>query len=105
MSFLLILLLLWMPPPTPMDLTKRKKEQRTVLKFLSKTGAMPIEYWCQMQAVFGQETMSKNWVRVWFKHFKEEQRNTVADDPRPGRKCTARTCPNVDAVQRCLHPD
>ncbi len=49
--------------------------------------------------------MSKNRVRVWFKQFKEENRNSVSDDPRPGRKRTARTRPNVDAVHRCLHPD
>ncbi len=91
--------------PTPTDLTKRKVEQRTVLKFLCKTGATPIGCWRQMKQVFGDQCMSQTRVRIWFKRFKLEGRDSTQDDQRPGRKKTTGSRTNVDRVRHALAPD
>ncbi len=63
-------------------------EQRTVLKFLCKSGKTPIECWRQMREVFGDRTMSKGRVRVWHKQFSQGEER-VKDRPKSGRPKSA----------------
>ncbi len=90
--------------PTPTALTERKVEQRSVLKFLTKTGAMPIDCWHQMKQVFGQSCMSQTRVCVWHKCFKQG-RESPKDNQHSGRKPTTSSRGNVEHVRRCLEDD
>ncbi len=97
-------LLFFLPANTPTALTERKVEQRSVLKFLCKTGATPIQCWRQMSAVFGADCMSKNRVRVWFKRF-QQGRESPKDNKHPRRKKTTGSDTNVTRVNRALTAD
>ncbi len=48
---------------------EERVEQRSVLKFLVKTGLSPIQCWEQLHRVHGQNCLSKNRVCVWHRHF------------------------------------
>lgn len=58
-------------------------EQRSVLKFLCKSGDPPITCWRKLVNVFGADTMSKGRVRVWHRRFREGEEN-IKDKPKPG---------------------
>ncbi len=45
------------------------EEQRTVIKFLQKSGATPMQCWRQLHPVFGAETVTPKTVRVWMNKF------------------------------------
>ncbi len=79
-------------------------EQRVTLKFLVKSGKSPIESWRDLQAVWGERTMSKTQVRMWHKRFKEGSDNT-ADAPRPGRPRTQRTDENIETIRGLIDHD
>ncbi len=49
--------------------------------------------------------MSKTRVRVWFKQFCEEQRQSVMDNKHPGRRRTSRSADNIQAVAQALLGD
>ncbi len=51
-------------------------EQRSVIKFMQKSGAMPTQTWRRLQTVFGGETFSKTAVRKWHKQFSEGHAST-----------------------------
>ncbi len=90
-----------MPPKVSMD---AKVEQRTVLRFLSRAGNTPIECWREMRTVFGADTMSKSWIRVWHKRF-SEGRTSFKDDKHTGRLRSSRTKDKIKRVERCLQKD
>ncbi len=73
-------------------------EQRSVLKFLSKSGHMPIECWRRLRDVFAEETMSKGQVRVWHKRFREGDEN-IKDKAKTGRPRSACTEMNCEAAR------
>lgn len=103
MNWFSAFLLLCLPTPTP--LTEHKVEQRSVLKFLSKTeGATPISCWRQMKQVFGDICMSQTRVQVWFKRFKDG-RVSPKDDHHPGRNKTTGSQANVNRVHCALAHD
>ncbi len=77
-------------------------EQRAVLKFLVKSGNMPISCWCKLKEVFGQNTMSKGRVRVWHKQFTAGD-DRIKDKPKSGCPRSARSEENVRAVQAFLN--
>ncbi len=79
---LFFLLLVWMAF-TPLA---RRLEQRSTIKVLQKAGHTPIQIWCGLNAVFGNECLSKTQVRQWFNRFKEgDLTTTTADRKHPGR--------------------
>ena len=77
---------------------ENRLEQRSVLKFLCKSGDMPINCWCKLSEVFGADTLSKGRVRVWHRRFREGDDN-IKDKPKPGRPCSARSRTNCKTVQ------
>lgn len=69
-----------------MDL--QKIEHRSVMKFLTKENKSPKEIFERMQVVYGDQGPSYNQVKYWCKQFKWG-RESVEDDPRPGRPSDA----------------
>ena len=51
-----------------------------------------------LTVAFGDSTMSRTQVQLWFNPFKEG-REDVNDDPRPSRPSTSTTDENIEAVK------
>ena len=79
-------------------------KQRAVIQFLVKSGEKPAEILKKLQAVYGDECMSRTRVFEWAKRFKEG-RETVADDPYGGSTCTTRTDENIDRLRTLIMAD
>ena len=54
-----------------------------------------------LTVVFGQSTMSRIQVQLWYNRFKEG-REDVNDDARPGRLRTSTTEENIEAVKKMI---
>ncbi len=72
-------------------------EQRTVLKFLVKSGLTPTQCWQRIQEVHGNDSISKSTVALWHQHFTAGEVSTT-DKKRSGRPRTACTPTQIDAV-------
>ncbi len=83
---------------------EKREEQRSVIKFMQKSGGMPTQIWRHLQTVFGGETFSKTAVRKWHKTF-AEGRESVKDVKRMGRPRTARTPDNIQRVQEAVETE
>ncbi len=70
------------------------EEQRTVIKFLHKSGATPMECYRQMHAVYGGATVTPKTVRVWMNKFNSGE-TQVKDKARSGRPRSASTPGNI----------
>lgn len=81
-----------------------RTEQRVTLKFLAKSGKSPIQCWHAMEAVYGQETMSKTQVCVWWKRFKGGD-GSVKNKPKSGQPRSARTAANIQKIQDLVRDD
>ncbi len=81
-----------------------KVEQRTVLRFLTKSGKTPIECWRHMETVFGDQTMSKTRIRVWHKCFLAG-RTSFKDDKHTGRPKKTRCAENIQKIRDVLNQD
>ncbi len=73
-------------------------EQRSVLKFLCKSGHTPIKCWHRLNDVFGADTMSKGHVCVWHKRFREGDDN-IKDKPKTGKPRSAQTDRNCQSAR------
>ena len=81
-------------------------EQRSVIKFLVKQGATPIQCWRQLQAVYGNRSLGKTQTRAWHKMFKQGDLDTaVKDKPRSGRGQSGRSPVNIQAIQAQVEQD
>ncbi len=96
--FGLLLLFVGLCLPAVSLTMESRLEQRSVLKFLCKSGDMPIACWRKLSDVFGAETMSKGRVRVWHRRFREGNEN-IKDRPKTGRPRSACSGRNCDAVR------
>ena len=56
---------------------------------------------CNVELEFGESTMSRTQVQMWYKRFKEG-REDVNDDARPGRPSTSTTDENIGAVKKMI---
>lgn len=54
-----------------------------------------------LTVAFGESTMSRTQVQLWYNRFKEG-REDVNDDARPGRPSTSTTDENIDAVKKMI---
>ena len=52
-----------------------------------------------LTVTFGESTMSRTQVQLWYNQFKED-REDVSDDVRPGRPSTSTTNENIEAVKK-----
>ncbi len=86
------------------DEMEEQCEQRTVLKFLVKSSAMPMESWNKLHTVFRDRTMTPKTVRCWSHHFQAGDEN-VKDLPRSGRPRSACTGLNIQKVQDAIAAD
>ena len=79
-------------------------EQRVNLKFLVKLGKNATECFQMLKNVYGDECLSRTQVFLWHKRFLEG-RESVEDDPRPGRPVTASTDENVKKIEQIVRID
>ena len=54
-----------------------------------------------LTVAFGESTMSRTQVQLWYNRFKEG-REDVNDDARPGRPSTSTTDENIEAVKKMI---
>ena len=54
-----------------------------------------------LTVAFGESTMSRTQVELWYNRFKE-RREDVNDDARPGRSSTSTTDENIEAVKKMI---
>ncbi len=82
-------------------------EQRSVIKFLVRQGAMPIQCWRQLQTVYGADrALGKTQTRSWHKKFREGDLDTVTKDkPRSGRGRSGHSQVNITAIQNQVNED
>ena len=81
-----------------------KQDQRICIKFcfqLRKTSSESIQ---MMQKAFGNECMSKTWIKEWYNHFKRG-RTSVESDSRSGRPSTTKTLDNIEQVRLAIEGD
>ncbi len=89
-----------------LSIMQRLLDQRQNLKFLTAEGHTPAQCWARLQAVYGEEVMSKPTVRRWHNRFKEGDGLTpVTDELRSGRPCTQTTPEKVEAAQATVEDD
>ncbi len=86
------------------SVSEGRQEQRTILKFLTKSDATPMDCWRQLHNAFGAETMTPKTVRVWHKKFVNGHLD-VKDSKRPGRPCSAHLAKNIGHVQAAVQQD
>ncbi len=96
--------------PTVRDLTMSHQcrlEQRSVIKFLVKQGAMPITCWRQLQAVYGaDQDLGKMQTRAWHKKFTEGDLDTaVKDKHRSGCGRSGHSQANITVIQNQVNQD
>ena len=76
-------------------------EFRAVIKFLTKEGAKAKEFhWC-MADVYGDSSPKYSTVAKWSAEFKRG-RNSLEDDPRPGRPADVISQEMIDLVERLV---
>ncbi len=82
-------------------------EQRSVIKFLVKQGATPIQCWHQLEAVYGAEqALGKTQTRAWHKKFREGDLDTVIkDQPRSGCGRSGHSQTNINVIQTQVNQD
>ncbi len=85
---------------------QRLLDQRQNLKFMVAEGLTPVECWRCLEAVYGEETMSKPTVRHWHLQFKEGDGHTpVTDLVRCGRPCVQTSPEKIEAAQAAVEED
>ncbi len=80
------------------------EEERTMVKFLSKSGHAPMESWRQMRQVYNDQTITPKMIRVWSKKF-EAGVDSVKDKPCSGQPRSARIQANIDTVRQVIQGD
>ncbi len=80
---------------------EQRQEQRTVLKFLVKSGATPMQCWRKLHDVFQAETFTPKTVRVWHKKFTNGEERTK-ELKKPGCPRSVRTPENIQKVRAAL---
>ncbi len=83
---------------------EKREEQRSVIKFMQKSGATPTQTWRRLQTVFSGDTFSKTTVRNWHKSFAEGC-DSVKDVKRSGRPRSARTEANIQHVRAAVETE
>jgi histone-lysine N-methyltransferase SETMAR len=80
------------------------EEQRACIKFSVKNGKTGAETLQMLRTAFSDDCLSQTVVYQWVKRFKED-RESLKDDPRPGRPSTARSEQKVDQVREKIRTD
>ena len=78
-----------------------KMDQRNSIKFCVKNEIKCARIFEMLTVAFGESTMSRTQVQLWYNRFKEG-REDVNDDARPGRPSTSTTDENIEAVKKMI---
>lgn len=81
-----------------------KIEYRAVIKFLTKQGKTPQVILQEMSAVYGDSAPGKTMICKWHALFKQG-RDSIEDDPRPGRPIEATTPEIIEKVEKLVLDD
>jgi transposase len=76
-------------------------EQRVNIKFCVNLGKMPTETYEMLQAIYGDEAVSRSNVSEWFRRFKDG-REDLQYDPRSGRPSTSRNADTIANVRKMV---
>ncbi|XP_026318431.1 protein GVQW3-like [Hyposmocoma kahamanoa] len=79
-------------------------EFRAVIKFLTKQGKPPQTIMNEMETVYGDQCPGKTMIYKWHGLFKHG-RESIEDDPRPGRPVEATTSDNVEKIEKFILED
>jgi [histone H3]-lysine36 N-dimethyltransferase SETMAR len=85
-------------------MSKPSDQQRSIIFFLWKEGTKAADISRRLGVVFGDIALKETAVKKWVTRFKDGQ-ETVEDDPRPGRPCTAVTRQSIEAVEKAVMAD
>ncbi len=92
-------LLALLPPPA----NPKTAKQRANIKFLLHAGNTPIQIWRGLEAVYGDQVMSKSAVRFWCRRLRTGDINSsLQDKKRSGRPRSVRTAAKIQSVQEYL---
>jgi histone-lysine N-methyltransferase SETMAR len=80
------------------------EEQRACIKFRVKNGKTGAETLQMLRTAFSDDCLSQTVVYQWVKRFREG-RESLKDDPRPGRPSTACNEQKVDQVREKIRAD
>lgn len=78
-----------------------KSEYRAVIKFLTLEGETRQRIHERMCAVYGESAPSYATIKRWVREFKQG-RESLKDDPHPGRPATATSQGNIDKVHQMV---
>lgn len=81
-----------------------KIEYRAVIKFLTLQGQSPSEVFEQLKGVYGERSPSYDIVKRWAREFRLG-RESIADEPRPGRPIAESSDRDVAAVSKLVTED
>ncbi len=85
---------------------QRLLDQRQNLKFMVAEGLTPVQCWRRLEAVYGEETMSKPTVCRWHARFHEGDGLTpVTDLVCSGRPCVQISLDKIEAAQAAVEED
>ncbi|XP_026327857.1 histone-lysine N-methyltransferase SETMAR-like, partial [Hyposmocoma kahamanoa] len=79
-------------------------EFRAVIKFLTKQGKPLQTIMNEMETVYGDQCPGKTMIYKWHGLFKNG-RESIEDDPRPGRPVEATTSDNVEKIEKFILED
>ena len=80
------------------------QEQHTVIKFYVKLGKNMPEIKEDLKKVYGDSRFTNSCIHKWFHRFSDD-RKTVKDDPRSGRKVTVSTDKRIAAIEEYVMKD
>lgn len=78
-----------------------KKWIKETIKFCIKNEIKCARTFEMLTVAFGESTMSRTQVQLWYNRFKDG-REDVNDDARPGRPSTSKTDENIEAVKKMI---
>ena len=83
---------------------ERNFEQWCAIKFCVKLGETGIETFNKLKQAYREHALSRSQVFEWYKAF-SEGRESIKDEPRPGRSSTSKTDNNVEKVWALVRSD
>ena len=94
----------WVPRILWLLKMTEKQDQQICIEFCFQLGKTSSETIQMMQKAFGNECMSKTWIKEWYNRFKGG-RTFVDSDSRSGRPSTRKTLDNIERVRLVIEGD
>ena len=87
-----------------MEMEEHNFEQRCAIRFCVKLGETGIETFNKLKQAHGEHALLRSQVFNWYKTF-SKGRESIKDEPRPGRPSTSKMDNNVEKVQALVRSD